>query len=291
MTVQIIPRSGWDARPPKYTNPLAIPTPKLILHHTAGALSPDDDTVSDADLRRVRGVQDWHMDTKNWSDIAYHYLMDVDGNIFEGRGKGVRGGATFGQNGVSHAICVLGHYDRQPVDDDELVPRLVEFIRYGHARGWWGLHLTGHRDYVATSCPGSNLYALIPTINRLVADPGYTPDVPPPPPPLQGKDDQMLPLRHKDGWSSGSRPHKRGDVALLQAMFGLDYGDQQGLYGPKTAEDIGKALGTGPVTEFGHAEARLAAAKGIFVGGGGVSTADVKSAIAAHAKNPDAHHA
>lgn len=101
----------------------------------------------------------------------------------------------------------------------------------------------------------------------------------------------MLPLRHKDGWSSGSRPHKRGDVALLQAMFGLDYGDQQGLYGPKTAEDIGKALGTGPVTEFGHAEARLAAAKGIFVGGGGVSTADVKSAIAAHAKNPDAHHA
>lgn len=79
----------------------------------------------------------------------------------------------------------------------------------------------------------------------------------------------MLPLKYQDGWATGPRPHKRADVALLQAMFGLDYGSQQGFYGPSTAEDIGNALGTGPVNEFGYEEAQLAAAKGIFVGGTG----------------------
>lgn len=92
----------------------------------------------------------------------------------------------------------------------------------------------------------------------------------PPTLPTPDPEDAMLPLRHKDGWSSGPRPHKRDDVALLQAMFGLDYGSQQGFYGPQTAEDIGSVLGTGPVTEFGFAEAQIAAEKGIFVGGGSV---------------------
>jgi len=109
------------------------------------------------------------MDSKGWSDIAYSYLMDPDGFVFEGRGAGVAGGHTAGQNTVSHAICIMGHYDIQPVDPD-LVNRLVEFIVYGFLHKWWPIDLTGgHRDApgASTSCPGKNLYALIPKINQM----------------------------------------------------------------------------------------------------------------------------
>lgn len=81
-------------------------------------------------------------------------------------------------------------------------------------------------------------------------------------------EEQMFPLRYQDGWTSGPRPNKRDDVAFLQAMFGLEYGDQQGFYGPTTAADIAAKLGVSdPVNEFGWEQAQLAAEKGIFVGG------------------------
>lgn len=170
--MRILSRAAWGARPPKRRHSIATPTPKLYLHHAAGAILPADDSVSPEDLTRIRSIQNYHMDTRGWSDIAYSFLMDPDGNIFEGRGAGVAGGHTAGQNTVSHAICIMGHYDLQAVDSD-LLPRLAEFVRYGHGEGWWPLGFTGgHRDApgASTSCPGHNLYTRLPKINALVQE-------------------------------------------------------------------------------------------------------------------------
>lgn len=171
--MRIITRAEWNARPPK-TSPVGIPlpTPKLYLHHAAGANLPGDDEMSEADLTRIRSIQDFHMDVRGWNDIAYSFLLDPDGNVFEGRGAGIRGGHTKNQNTVSHGICVMGNYDNQPVDSD-LVPRLAEFVHHGHYEGWWPLGFTGgHRDApgAATSCPGTNLYNVLPVINETIGE-------------------------------------------------------------------------------------------------------------------------
>src|SRR5262249_30661921 len=73
-------RAEWGARPNK--EPYA-PTAytRITLHHTSG---PQTKTLPES-LREVRFIQDFHQDGRGWSDIAYHFLIDAAGNIFEGR--------------------------------------------------------------------------------------------------------------------------------------------------------------------------------------------------------------
>ena len=173
MAIKIISRQEWGARAPKSTPiKISIPTKELWLHHAAGAVLPGDDTVSDADLRRIRSIQKYHMDVRGWNDIAYSFLMDPDGNIFEGRGVGISGAHTAGHNSISHALCVMGNYETQPVDSD-LIPRLAEFALHGFQQNWWPLGFTGgHRDASGanTSCPGKNLYAQLGEINKQIKE-------------------------------------------------------------------------------------------------------------------------
>jgi len=156
--VQLVTRAEWGARPPRYVNRIATPTPELWLHHTAGA---GDDGPAD-----VRDIQDYHMDVKGWSDIAYSYLVDDDGTVYQGRGAGVAGGHTEGHNTISHAICAMGNYETQTVG-----PVLLDAIRRlgaaGRDRRWWpGRFTGGHRDAsgASTACPGRLLYAQLPNL-------------------------------------------------------------------------------------------------------------------------------
>ena len=160
--MRIITRVEWQARPPKTTpRAITLPTPELWLHHTA---SPTGYAV------RVRAIQDYHMDVRGWNDIAYSYLINHDGDIYEGRGAGIAGGHTAGHNTISHAICVMGNYDlTQP--SVAALRSVVELARYGHAEGWWREGFTGgHRDAsgASTSCPGGNLWKQLPTLNETI---------------------------------------------------------------------------------------------------------------------------
>lgn len=159
MTLEIIPRSAWKARAPR--SRLVIPTPTIELwaHHSAG---------TEAGPAGMRRIQNFHMDKRGWSDIAYSFVIDrADLTIYEGRGAGVRGGHTFGRNSRSHGICVMGNFQvLSPTD--ELVERLAELVAFGHGEGWWPDRFTGgHRDVRATSCPGDNLYDRLDDINEL----------------------------------------------------------------------------------------------------------------------------
>lgn len=158
--MKIITRAEWGARPPKTTpRKIATPTPELWLHHTA---SPDGGAA------RVRAIQNYHMDTRGWNDIAYSFLINGAGLVFEGRGPGIAGGHTKNHNTISHAICVLGHYD-QTAPTPASIAAVVELARYGHDKGWWPQKFTGgHRDASGanTSCPGRYLYTKLPAINK-----------------------------------------------------------------------------------------------------------------------------
>ena len=63
----------------------------VYVHHSAG---PQQQTV--------RTIQNFHMDSRGWSDIAYNWLVNDQGDIFEGRGWGIVGGATKNENSTSH---------------------------------------------------------------------------------------------------------------------------------------------------------------------------------------------
>jgi hypothetical protein len=114
----------------------------------------------------MREIQRFHMDTRGWSDIAYSFLVDDDGTVFEGRGAGVAGGHTQGHNTISHAICAMGNYEAQ-IPGELLLSAIRRLGAAGRDRGWWpGRFTGGHRDAsgASTACPGSNLYAQLSTL-------------------------------------------------------------------------------------------------------------------------------
>lgn len=178
--MRIITRAEWGAAPAKHRTYIATPTPRLWLHHTAGALDAGGNGVWWDD---VRGIQDFHMRPKSqggrgWSDIAYSFLVG-GGQIFEGRGVGIAGGHTAGDNTLSHAICLIGDYTWMTPKQADL-EAIAWLIAHGREHGWWG-DLTGpHRDApgAATQCCGRNLIDKIPDLRRMATTTRPTPVAP-----------------------------------------------------------------------------------------------------------------
>ena len=260
-SMRIISREAWGARPPKRRYMIATPTRELWLHHSAGGILPGDNSVSDADLRRIKSIQNYHMDNRGWSDIAYSFLLDPDGNVFEGRGAGVAGGHTRGHNTHSHAICVMGNYNNQSVDDD-LLPRIAEFVVYGYQRNWWPQDFTGgHRDASgsATSCPGVNLYAELDTISELIKEVTI----------LTSEQEAAL------NYLVAALESDNTDTPPWGAGVWNDYKELWGVFAP------------GPLGPVSHLQMAWLYDKLKKLAEGDKA---FQAAIAVHAANPDAHH-
>jgi N-acetylmuramoyl-L-alanine amidase len=113
---------------------------------------------------RVRGMQRYHLETRDWLDIAYNHVFCRHGFVFVGRGFGVRSAAngTNEANDGFFAVCFLGddsvgRADVTPAARRALEQLLAEYRRrYPKAR-----EVRPHSDFFATKCPGDELRALI----------------------------------------------------------------------------------------------------------------------------------
>lgn len=74
---------------------------KVFLHCTA---YPHGDLIG---LDLVKAVSQWHRN-RGWKDIGYHFIIDLAGNIYEGRSIEAIPAAQRGYNSHSIAICVDG---------------------------------------------------------------------------------------------------------------------------------------------------------------------------------------
>lgn len=159
---RIIRRTVWGARPPRSTSFIRTPTSKLWLHHfgTNGWTGPAG----------MRACQNFHMDDpdRRYWDIAYTAMADA-GAVYEGRGIGVAGAHTSGWNTNSHAVAAA--IDGTDYVPDGVVDRLAEAAVWLWREGAVDepAYDGGHRDVGDTVCPGDQLYALIPEINRRAA--------------------------------------------------------------------------------------------------------------------------
>ncbi len=165
----IIEREAWGAREPRHRNWIAEPTDELWLHHTAGALDANGNGVYDDDCR---AIQDFHMDVRDWSDIAYSFLTAINGVSFEGRGAMVVGGHTRGRNSKSHGLCAIGNFEVQR-PTPELLEELANLVVHGLIKGWWRTDITGpHKEApgASTACCGKYLIREIPNINARAAE-------------------------------------------------------------------------------------------------------------------------
>ncbi|KAJ1107000.1 hypothetical protein NDU88_004397 [Pleurodeles waltl] len=164
--LDIIPRHQWGARAPRSQTALAPPVTYVIIHHSAGnrCFTPFEST------KALKGIQDFHMDTRCWWDIGYNFLISEDGNVYEGRGWHMEGAHTIHYNKDSYGVCFLGTFTDQTPSTDAM-KKVETLICAGISRGHLSRDciLKGHRDLGNTVCPGDALYKLIQTWPRFHA--------------------------------------------------------------------------------------------------------------------------
>ena len=77
-----------------------------------------------------------------------------------------------GANGTRLGLHICGSFGGQ-LPNEAQIKSLVEFLKENTAK--YGLNimdantLTGHREWLATACPGDALFSYIPAIRELVA--------------------------------------------------------------------------------------------------------------------------
>lgn len=185
-SLNIISREEWGADeayrftseheelwPPDYATPT-----KFIVHHTAGGTGGDDPAAT------VRAIYYWHAVVLGWGDIGYNYLIDEQGNTYEGRygGSEVIGAHAYNDvrginyNDGSIGIALLGCYEADDdgacssiaTPSDDMFSSLARLIgTKGRKLGIRPKHsatlfhdieiknVVGHRDVDYTLCPGS----------------------------------------------------------------------------------------------------------------------------------------
>lgn len=109
----------------------------------------------------VRNIQNYHMDSKGWKDIAYDVLCCPHGNTYQGRidtinGTGANGTKT---SNASH-MAVMALIGEGETPTPALYAAVKEGINLCQARGA-GSEITGHNTFEKTACPGQALLSWI----------------------------------------------------------------------------------------------------------------------------------
>jgi len=154
----------------------------LVVHHSAGSTNAADFAAV------VRSYWNYHANGRGWGDIGYHWLVDPNGVLYQGRAfnldgnKNIMGTHAGGFNTNSMGICVIGDYTN--IRPSEIaVGTMNEVLAWKadergidpmgsslhNPSGNVQRHIVGHRDVTSTQCPGNRFYTMLPDIRRQVA--------------------------------------------------------------------------------------------------------------------------
>ncbi len=124
---------------------------KIIIHCTA---TREGDDISVSTIRK------WHL-ARGWSDIGYHYVIDLKGNINAGRPIELMGAHTKGQNKYSIGISYVGGVEsdgKTPKDtrtnaQKDAIIRLIKKLKGCYP----DVTIHGHNEFSNKACPSFNV--------------------------------------------------------------------------------------------------------------------------------------
>lgn len=172
-----VTREEWGAPSYSLWYPDFSKINRVVVHHTATSV----DSANPANT--VRAVYNEHKIrcsnnsgyypgncgiNETWSDIGYNYLIDQYGTVYEGRAGGntVIGAHAIPNSGAI-GIALLGNYT-SVAPSSPMIQTLTRLTAALSALNdftvTWQQSLFGHRDYLNTECPGSQVYSRLPQI-------------------------------------------------------------------------------------------------------------------------------
>lgn len=168
----ILPRSAWQPRPERRNqiNPMGR-VYRLTIHHSAMTL----DSTSTIDAAGViQRIQRNHLDREGWADIAYHFMIDPAGRIWQARDTRWQGAHAGGNNNRGNlGICLLGNFvpgrAGQPPTPAQVRTLRAFTAQLCREHGISAPQIYTHREMGATECPGAQLQVVVNRMRREMA--------------------------------------------------------------------------------------------------------------------------
>lgn len=160
----------------------------MVVHHTATNTEPyaQEDVPS-----IIRGFWRYHVQSRGWCDIAYAFIVDRFGGVWEGRQGGITkaiiGGHTYGFNTGTTSVAQIGNFQetetpwamtaatRQLVGwklgHHGIDPKATTTVTNRTGSTFEGVPnggevtiptVSGHRDLGTSACPGDHSYGTLP---------------------------------------------------------------------------------------------------------------------------------
>lgn len=152
---KIIKIEQWGGTPANDSLARKQTITKITLHHQGESFPEGTDPI-----QYLRNLQSWSRKVKHWIDIPYHYIIDLKGNVYEGRKIDYAGDTNTEYNPMGHALIeVVGNFE-------EVEPNQLQLDAIVKTMAWLALKyhvpvdsIRSHKDYSSqTVCPGKNLY-------------------------------------------------------------------------------------------------------------------------------------
>lgn len=152
---------------------------RIVVHHTATTMQGDPAAA-------IRAIWQFHTHSNGWGDIGYNYLVDGNGNIYQGRyfdkqyaeenRVDVVGGHALTWNFGSTGIAALGDFSGSNGAPEPMLRAIGDIAafkihRYGiEPSGFYGAYpvMVGHKDILATACP-ANVHGHLPSIRTFAS--------------------------------------------------------------------------------------------------------------------------
>ena len=112
---------------------------------------------------KVAEIRRWHVSDRGWKDIGYHYLIDRDGKVAEGRPLAQIGAHVAGRNTGTIGIALFGGHGSAETDafaanftpaQDQALRGLIAKLMKAHPTI---VRVSGHNLYARKACPGFNV--------------------------------------------------------------------------------------------------------------------------------------
>ena len=124
---------------------------KIIVHCSA---------TREGENYTVDTIRSWHVDGRGWSDIGYHFYIDLYGEIHKGRDIAKIGAHCKGQNRNSIGICYCGGVEadgKTPKDtrldcQKEALTAVLRTLKAMYPEAV----IHSHNDFARKACPSFN---------------------------------------------------------------------------------------------------------------------------------------
>jgi hypothetical protein len=155
LPTNVIPRATWTRQ--SVIRSLANPmngVSRITIHHDA-LNSQGLRTQSDA-IARLNSVRQSHL-REGWADIGYHYIIDPQGRVWEGRPLTFQGAHVKDNNEHNIGVMCMGNFEQQRPTSNQIasLDGFVSVLMRRHRIP--ANRVYTHQEIMPTRCPGRNL--------------------------------------------------------------------------------------------------------------------------------------